>query len=280
MNIISLPDGESFYVGIDVPMDFTLNETMKPGCFCILFLSKGHMSVEINFVRYDVDKNTLLIFGKNSFIEVVERSPDLLGSYIVFSDGIWLETTSRFDPAFFGFIRKHPKSPKLSQEQVKKHSHMLNAMLNIYNERGNSFRLNKFINSLQNLLWDIYDTTSIFFKNDKADNTPRQEELMKRFMSLVFEFGSCNREVKFYADKLCITTRYLSSIVQKMTGHTPKEMIGIHCIHEIKTLLKSTNDSIQEIAFRLHFPDQSFLARYFKKHTGMSPIEYRRKREK
>ena len=82
----------------------------------------------------------------------------------------------------------------------------------------------------------------------------------------------------FYADELCITTRYLSTVVQRMTGVTPKDIIDTRCIQEIKMLLCTTNDSIQEIAFRLNFPDQSFCARYFKRNTGMSPVEYRKSR--
>ena len=78
-----------------------------------------------------------------------------------------------------------------------------------------------------------------------------------------------------YADQLCITTRYLSSILQDLTGHTPKELIDARCIQEIKMLLRTTNLTMQEIALRLDFPDQSFFSRYFKKNTGMTPAEYR-----
>lgn len=56
---------------------------------------------------------------------------------------------------------------------------------------------------------------------------------------------------------------------------TAKEFIDHTVALEIKMLLKSTDLSVQEIAYRLHFPDQSYLGRFFKKHTGESPTEYR-----
>lgn len=130
-------------------------------------------------------------------------------------------------------------------------------------------------NCLQNFLMDIYDKTKAQFLHRDAQNTTRQEELLEKFVALVFQHSSSHRDVQFYADQLCITTRYLSSIIQKLTGHTPKEIIDDRCIQEIKMRLRTTNDSMQEIAFQLNFPDQSFFSRYFKKHTGITPAEYR-----
>lgn len=83
------------------------------------------------------------------------------------------------------------------------------------------------------------------------------------------------REVAFYADRLCISTRYLSTIIRSVAHSTAKEFIDRSVVLEIKMLLGSTELSVQEIAYRLHFPDQSYLGRFFKKHTGVSPTEFR-----
>lgn len=68
---------------------------------------------------------------------------------------------------------------------------------------------------------------------------------------------------------------YLSTVIQNVTNTTAKSIIDKHVILEIKVLLKSTNLSVQEISNQLCFPDQSFFGRYFKKHTGLSPLQYR-----
>ena len=152
---------------------------------------------------------------------------------------------------------------------------MMEFICHIYKEREHTFRLPIFKNCMQNFLMDIYDKTKALFLHRNASNTTRQEELLERFIALVFQHSSTCREVQFYADRLCITTRYLSSIIQNLTGHSPKEHIDTRCIQEIKMQLRTTNKSMQEIAFQLNFPDQSFFSRYFKKHTGMTPAQYR-----
>lgn len=75
----------------------------------------------------------------------------------------------------------------------------------------------------------------------------------------------------FYADRLCISTKYLTGICRSITnGASAKQIIDQHVILEIKVLLQSTELSMQEIADRLGFPDQSYLGRYFKRYEGMS----------
>ena len=81
--------------------------------------------------------------------------------------------------------------------------------------------------------------------------------------------------MSYYADKLCISTRYLSTIVRSVAHSSAKEFIDRSVMLEIKMMLQSTDLSVQEIAYRLRFPDQSYLGRFFKKHAGESPTEYR-----
>ena len=91
------------------------------------------------------------------------------------------------------------------------------------------------------------------------------------------EHCASQREVSFYADKLCISTKYLTGICKAVTGDSAKKIIDDFAILEIKVLLQSTELTVQEIADRLGFPDQSYLGRYFKRHEGMSPKEYQSK---
>ena len=99
-------------------------------------------------------------------------------------------------------------------------------------------------------------------------------------MALVHEHCAREREVTFYADRLCISTRYLSTIVRNISHGSAKEFIDQAVVLEIKVMLQSTDLSVQEIAYRLRFPDQSYLGRFFKKHTGESPTEYRNSKQR
>ena len=100
----------------------------------------------------------------------------------------------------------------------------------------------------------------------------------KKFINLVHTYCTTQRDVAFYADQLCISTRYLSAITKQVAEDSAKEIIDENLILELKMALQSTGMSLKEIADKYHFPDQSFFGRYFKKHTGMSPKEYRAKK--
>ncbi|MDB1056804.1 helix-turn-helix domain-containing protein, partial [Phocaeicola vulgatus] len=145
----------------------------------------------------------------------------------------------------------------------------------LYHDRDNCFRQQILKNYIQSFLLDIYDKTHRLFLMKRPEGISRQEELFKRFIQLVHKHCTTQREVSFYANKLFITPRYLSTVIQNVTNTTAKSIIDKHVIQEIKVLLKSTNLSVQEISNQLCFPDQSFFGRYFKKHTGLSPLQYR-----
>lgn len=84
-----------------------------------------------------------------------------------------------------------------------------------------------------------------------------------------------NKDVAFYADKLCITSKYLTMVIKETSGKSAKDWIVEYIILEIKALLKNTNLNIQEIAIKTNFANQSSLGRFFRKHTGMSLSQYR-----
>ena len=83
------------------------------------------------------------------------------------------------------------------------------------------------------------------------------------------------RSVKFYSDRLCISPKYFSKLVRQASGKLPMEHIQQRVIIEAKSLLRSTNITIREIADALNFPTDSFFCRYFKHETGLSPSDYR-----
>ena len=84
--------------------------------------------------------------------------------------------------------------------------------------------------------------------------------------------------MSFYADKMFLTAKHLSTVVKEISGKTVGEWIDELVILEAKALLNSSSMNIQEIADRLNFANQSFFGKYFKHYTGMSPKEYRKSR--
>lgn len=106
-------------------------------------------------------------------------------------------------------------------------------------------------------------------------NTDRGWKVVMDFYKLLSKHGREKRDVQFYAGKLCITTTYLYKICRKVLNSSPKEEIDRQTVSEIKTYLANTDLSIKRIAEELHFEDASYLCRYFRRLTGVSPADYR-----
>ena len=127
----------------------------------------------------------------------------------------------------------------------------------------------------------IYKTGNILHASSAAsprDAKPprdRSEAYFRRFMELLGENYRHQRSVRFYAQQLCITPKYLSTLIKQFSGSSVSEWIDRYVILEAKTLLKHSHMSIQEIAYALNFPNQSFFGSYFKRVTGLSPTQYK-----
>ena len=103
----------------------------------------------------------------------------------------------------------------------------------------------------------------------------RVRELFNRFMMLLEKDYKISRDVNYYAEQMNISSKYLTNIVNQVTGHTPKTIIDQYVILQLKLHLKRSTQSIKEMAWEFHFADVSFFCRYFKKHTGLTPQQIR-----
>lgn len=276
MHILQLPDDEIFKAGADKDEWLPPGKTMKVDVDTIIFCRKGTAIIEIDLIPYEIVANTQLIIIAGSIVHNISNSDDFRISYIIFKHEVYDEATAQLEPSFTFFMKEYP-CVQLGEKRINKMNYLVEAMEDFYNEKTNCFRVKIFKNNIQSFLLDVYDKTRTLFKIDKSEEVGRREELFIKFIHLIHNFCPKEREVGFYADKLHITSRYLSSITQNVADKSAKYIIDKHAIQRIKIMLKYSNMSIQDISYELNFPDQSFLARYFKKHTGMTPLEYRAK---
>lgn len=273
--IITTPD-EPFVVG-DSDFAFFGNYACRCESGAILLCRGGHAEAAVNQHQMKVYRNTILFLLPGSILMLTERTEDFRITYCAFSRDLFAEAGFRLDPGFFRTMRDSPifacPPPRIAEGAVI----WFQMAAYTFRDRGNIYRNTIIKNRLQNLFLEMYDKLQRFSAKQRRtpDTTTRQTELFHRFVGLVHECCSRQREVSFYADRLCISTRYLSSIVRSTAHSSAKEFIDRAVMLEIKMLLQSTDLSVQEIAYRLHFPDQSYLGRYFKKHMGESPTEYR-----
>lgn len=103
----------------------------------------------------------------------------------------------------------------------------------------------------------------------------RQQETLQRFVALVSRFAVSERNIPFYADKLCIAPHYLSTLVKQMSGRTVMDWINETAVKAVKVWLAYSDETAAQIAERLRFPCPASLTKFFKRATGMTPGQYR-----
>ncbi|MGM9796193.1 MAG: helix-turn-helix domain-containing protein [Parabacteroides sp.] len=123
------------------------------------------------------------------------------------------------------------------------------------------------------------DLANIFVHHRGTFSTPslsRKEELFEQFLQLLRTHCREHHGVAFYASQLCISPQYLSMLLREQTGKSANKWIDDAVLMEAKMLLKTPQLSVQQVAEQLHFSDQSTFGKFFKKHIGQSPLEFRR----
>lgn len=112
-----------------------------------------------------------------------------------------------------------------------------------------------------------------------AEGGSRGATLYNQFLMYVERYGACYADVSFYAEQLNVTPRYLGQVTRRVGNRSPKAIIDSHIVAEIRTLLTTTDISLKEVAQRVGFQSQAQLSRFFRKHEGASPTEYRLKKK-
>ena len=133
--------------------------------------------------------------------------------------------------------------------------------------------------ALNNSVYNLFVAVGVELARSEVRTEPERRDrawaIVCRFWLLLGRHSACERSVGFYANALHITSDYLNKVCRRTCGASPKSMIDQQLAVEIKSLLAYTQMTVAEIAGRLHFEDASYMCRYFRRMTGMSPIEFR-----
>ncbi|MBR6031174.1 MAG: bifunctional hydroxymethylpyrimidine kinase/phosphomethylpyrimidine kinase [Bacteroidaceae bacterium] len=109
-----------------------------------------------------------------------------------------------------------------------------------------------------------------------SDLQGRSSELYNELLDAIAEHHHEASDVHFYADLLNVSSRYLAQVTRRISGKSPKAIIDDFLIHEIELQLKSTDNTVQEVAYHFGFSSQAHFTKFFKKLKGISPTEYRK----
>lgn len=240
---------------------------------------QGTATVELNLKEYQVTANSLVTLMPDHILHGYKHSDDFKGLFIAVSnrcvDELIPDILTAL-PAVMTFRNSPVVELSVEEMDMLKKMHSFLWML-VRSDVG--MYKKKVVNGmLQSLL---YTALSAYKSRNMYETVKRSrnEEIFFNFFTLLEHNFRTERSVQFYADKLCITPKHLSTVVKSVSGRTAGSWIDGYVILAAKVMLRSSANTIQEVSVALNFPNQSFFGKFFKQHVGVSPREYRLKND-
>ncbi len=235
---------------------------------------EGECELALDEKRVQLTAGSYLVLLPNTSLRII--SSTMRGIFICLSEKMYNELLQRVQTTpMLLYVRDYPTAP-LQEDDIRWITKYHNLIFEEMQQADNLFRASTAKSLMAALFFKV---CSLYGKTMfSAHPTPnRQEEIFTGFLKLLTEHFREEHTIGFYADKLCITSKYLSSIVKDVSGESANKWIQSFVIKEAKILLLTTHLNIQQITNMLHFPSQSFFGKYFKQHTGLSPQQFRKR---
>ncbi len=243
--------------------------------------TEGETSLTLNLQEFRLKKDSLFIFSPKHILQV--QSNNRFKAHLIVIAPDFLKRinidTKRMMPLFLQF------GSLPCMELTHAESQSLRSFISMVEQelKGSETDFSSEIigGLIAATIYKVGDILTHYLTEHPEVDSPihnRAEEYFRQFTELLGEHYKHERSVGFYARQLCITPKYLTTLIKRISGKSVSEWIDNYVILEAKTLLKYSNMSVQEIAYYLNFPNQSFFGSYFKRNAGMSPSQYKAKK--
>lgn len=262
---------------ISSELKMQLRQAQKYDFFIVAKHLKGSIRLNINMDEYELSGGGQMLQLSPGQIVSIEDVSDDFDANVVFLSRHFIESMMVYISGSMPFRMNisHPVISTPSEEELQIEKMFFDAALYVVNYSTSQYRMQV----MQHIMMAIFYASNAPSKlNDNGERARTNADVLsKQFMELVQANFRKERQLKFYAEALCITPRYLSRVVKECTGASAADWIERYVVLEARALLKSTTMTIQQISDHLNFPSQTFFGKYFKRRAGMSPKEYRRK---
>ena len=231
---------------------------------------RGEISANLNLVDRHITAGTLVYLGPGSVINPIRVSDDLemLGVGL-FADFPMPFAKGLFPSAFIGQVRDFQL--QVSEEDVQTACHILDTLWHLVHQPDYH---RPTVSALVAALMHHYDHLFHQQADHLATIRSREQTIFDRFISLVNQHCREQHQMDYYADRMCLTKRYLGTVIRQTSGITAKEWIDRALINYAKAQLLHSNLSVAQISEDLHFPNPSFFSKYFKRITHMTPLSF------
>ena len=262
---------------------FADNITSIPGLmsqFRVNFIAyvivlEGSLTLELNTVPYQLEKNCSLFVDRKMVITGVKHSEDFRCVICALSTDIGF---SFFNKSLMQSVMHLLSNPVISMNQDE-----VDLMLKYYDllvfkmdHPEMNFARETMRDIIRCFAYDLLSNINKHLTQGDDDMLRQSDRIFRKFMLLLAENSNVNRSVQSYADELCVSPKYLTSVCRKHSGSTASELIATSVMSRAKQLLLYSDLSIKEVAGEMGFDNLSFFGKYVKKHLGLSPNHYRK----
>lgn len=255
-------------------LDFLRPSPLHFNCGVQILCTCGTCILSTGAQQFHLREMSELIFWGGSIMQLMEASDNFHIRLLLYPKKIFLQAAISLDTTYFNYMREFPQYDH-GEESWKNVTLWIDMAQLLFSRPSPAFRERLELNFLQSMLMWIFSSIPDTYVS-KAESYTRKQLLFHKFMHLIHEHAAQMHQVSFYAEQLCISPRYLNEITLSFSnGKTPKALIDEQLTAELKVLLNNPALSIAEIASLCHFPDSSYLSRFFKKNTGIAPKAFR-----
>ena len=236
-------------------------------------ITRGEGEVNFNLVDHHLTEGTLIYIGPGTLITPIRFSNDLeLQGIGLFADFPMPFADGQFPSAFNGQVRDFQLP--VAKEDLLTARNILDTLWHLVHQPDYHRQT---ASSLVAALMHHYDRLFHQQADNLAATRSREQTIFDRFILLVNQHCREQHQISYYAERLCLTERYLGTIVRQTSGTTAKEWIDRALIARIKVELRHTDKSVARISEEMNFPNPSFFSKYFKRLTQQTPAQYRSK---
>lgn len=252
-------------------------ENVKSMMYIFVLCMHGHATFAINGVSYDLKSAQAFICPPGHVVAGLMISPDFKCSVVCMTEGIIQASLSENMTLWTRalFVEKH-YFVSLESDEITSYLQKFYEVVRFQITHDNPFAVEIMSSLLKALLLNYCGMLILTGIGGETPASTGGQKLFDDFMRLLGGESPRRHPVEYYAEKLCVTGKYLSQVCRKTSGKTALEWIHQYVTEDVRTLLTSTSLSIKEIAARLGFPNVSFFGKYVREKLGCSPREFRR----
>ena len=232
----------------------------------------GEARINFNLQDRHVTAGTLVYIGPGTIINPIRLSDNLrIYGVALFADFPMPFAQGQMPPAFNGQVRDFQLS--VSEGDISTARHILDTIWHVVHSESYDRPV---VTALVAALMHHYDHLFRQQSDIQAATRSREQTIFDRFIQLVNQHCRQQHQIGYYADRLCLTERYLGTVIRQTSGTTAKDWIDRALITQAKVHLRHSDKSVMQISEDLDFPNPSFFSKYFKRLTGMTPGEYKK----